>query len=175
MPVLLAIISALTVAGVWYYRMSAAKDTAGNLLDAANDVRLAARRFGYNMRNKTHPTDSVDDPRLAAAGIVLAIAAMDSELTKAEMDALIVQCQSKFNVDKTEAEEIAVFGRWLSTTTNTKDEAVRRLCKRVVAKAGQEAGPDLIEMIEKVAGPEGLADDRAADSLATVKRLLGAR
>lgn len=175
MPVLLAIISAITVAGIWYYRMNAANKGARELLDAANDVRLAARRFGYKMRNKTHPTDTVDDPRLAAAGIVLAIAGMDSELTREEMDALIDQCLSKFNVDRTEAEEIVVFGRWLANSCNTKDEAVRRLSKRVLAKAGLEAATDLIDMIEIVAGPEGLRDERAADALATVRRLFGMR
>ncbi len=174
MPVILAILSALTVAGIWYYRMQAARDAADTLLDAANDVRLAARRFGFRMRNKTHPADCVDDPRVAAAGIVLAIAAMDSDLTQAEIDTLSIQCQSKFGIEPGEAEEIITLGRWLITQCVNKDEAVRRLTRRVVEKAGPEAAPDLLEMIAKVAG-DGLADDRAQDALATIKRLFGLR
>lgn len=174
MPVLLAILSALTVAGIWYYRMQAAKDAADTLLDAANDVRLAARRFGFNMRHKSHPADNVDDPRLAAAGIVLAIAGMDSDLTEDELDALNRQCQSKFDISADEAEEIIILGRWLVGQCVNKDEAVRRLTRRVVEKAGPAAAPDLLDMISQVAG-SGLDIDRAQDALATIRRLFGIR
>jgi uncharacterized tellurite resistance protein B-like protein len=175
MPVILAILSALTVAGIWYYRMQAAKDAADVLLDAANDVRLAARRFGFSLKNKTHPADCVDDPRLAAAGIVVAIASMDSDLSQDEIDRLLVQCQSKFGVSREEAEEIVLLGRWLVGSCVNKDEAVRRLTRRVIEKAGGEAAADLLEMIDKVAGPEGLSIERAADAVATIKRLFAIR
>lgn len=175
MPVILAILSAITIAGIWYWRMQAARDAANTLFDAANDVRLAARRFGFQMRNKTHPADCVDDPRIAAAGIVLAIAGMDSEVTQAETDTLLRQCQSKFDIDAKEAEEIVLFGRWLVGQCVNKDEAVRRLARRVAEKAGAAAAPDLMEMIDKVAGPEGLELERARDAIATVRRVLGMR
>ena len=172
MPVILAVLSALAAAGFWYWRVKAANDVAAGLFDAANDVRLAARRFGYQMRNKTHPADSVDDARLAAAGVVAAAAGLSSEFNQDDMDAATVQFQSKFDINKKEAEEIVIFGKWLATQCGTKDEAVRRLSKRVFKLAGMDAGPDLIDMVQTVAKVDMAdRDSREADALTVIRRI----
>lgn len=165
------ILSAAAAIGVWYWRMKAAGDVASGIVDAANDVRLAARRFGYKQRNKTHPADSIDDARLAAAGILVAIGGMDSEFNEDNMKDAIDECRWKFDIEWSEAQEIMLFGKWIAAQCGTKDEAVRRLSKRVFKLSGMDAGPDLVEMIQKVVKSE--ADDknsRVADAIAQVRR-----
>ncbi len=114
MPVLIAIAGLLVGALIWYNRMKQAGHIAGELKDAANDVRLAARRFGFKRRSNVYPIDALDDARLAAAGIVAATAQMDSLWDQSMSDAMVQQAQSVFDVALDEAEEIVVFARWIA-------------------------------------------------------------
>ena len=103
MPFILAAIGVLIAAAVWYQRARAAKDAAGDLIGAANDARLAARRFGYRMKANVHPVELIEDPRLAAAGVAAAVAGMDGPLTREEIDQLAQECQVVFGAERAEA------------------------------------------------------------------------
>lgn len=174
MHILLGILGVLSAAMIWYWRVKQAGEAAGELTNAANDVRLAIRRFGYMRTRKTHPADCVDDARLAAAGIVAAIASMDAPLSQAEIDLLTAEAGAVFDVEPAEAVDIAAFGRWIAGQCNTPEDAVRRLTRIIRAKAGAEAGPDLIRMIEKVASADGLGlEERETDAVEAVRRGLG--
>ena len=174
MHILLGILGVLSAAMYWYWRMKSAGEAAGELTNAANDVRLAIRRFGYMRNRKTHPVDCVDDPRLAAAGIVAAIASMDAPLSQAEIDMLTAEAGAVFGTDAGEAVDITAFGRWIAGQCQTPEDAVRRLVKVIRDKAGVEAGPDLIGMVEKVATADGVSlDEREADALTVIRRGLG--
>lgn len=173
MPILIAVIGALSAALFWYYRMKAAKEAATELLDVANDVRLAARRFGYKRRTKTHPTDTVDDARLAAAGIVAAIASMSGYLEKSQIEEMTRQFKATFDTSPKDAVEITTFGRWISTQCQSNSEAVRRLSKRLYELAGPEALPDLERIIEATldADPNSKGPDEE-DAMRMVRRHL---
>lgn len=173
MPFLIALAGLISAAAFWYWRAKQAREAGGDLLDAANDARLAAKRFAYRRRTNVHPADSVDDARLAAAGIVAAIASMDGPLSEAELREMDIQARRLFNVDARDAADIVAFGRWISGQCNTPSEASRRLAKRIKALAGPEAASDLISMVEKVATADGgtIGADEAA-SIATIQRTL---
>lgn len=173
MHILLGLVGLISAAIFWYWRAKQAREAAGDLVGAANDVRLAAKRFAYHRRTNVHPADAVDDPRLAAAGIVAAIASMDGPLTQSEITEMTVEARRVFNADAAEADDITAFGRWIAGQCNTPAEASRRLAKRVNALAGASAGPDLIAMIEQVATADGgeIGDDEAA-SITTIRRTL---
>ena len=158
MPALIAIVGLLVGAIIWYNRMKQAGHIAGELKDAANDVRLAARRFGFKRRSNVPPIDALEDARLAAAGIVAATAQ---------------QAQSVFDVALDEAEEIVVFARWIADQGSNPHEAVRRMSKRLKALAGRDAMADTVQMIRGVSGRGGRALSRdAEDAIETVERVL---
>jgi uncharacterized tellurite resistance protein B-like protein len=174
MHIILGVLGVLGAVALWYWRFKAAQEAAGEVANVANDVRLAIRRFGYMRKHKTHPADCVEDPRLAAAGIAAAVAAMDAPLSQAEIDRLTAEAGSVFGVEASEAVDIAAFGRWIAGQCNTPDEAVRRLIRVVRDKAGAEAGPDLLAMVESVATADGGAlDEDEADALQAIRRGLG--
>lgn len=176
MPILIAILGAIAAASIWYWRMQQARDAADVLLNAANDVRLAARRFGFRNKLNVHPADSIQDSRLAAAGIVAAIAEMGGMLNADQTQSMTRQFQTTFNISSDEAAEIAIFGRWISGQCGSRSDAVRRLSKRLVGIAGQSALPDLIAMIEatQTATGHGMGEDEA-DAVATINRQFGVR
>jgi uncharacterized tellurite resistance protein B-like protein len=170
MPTLIALLGILAAAGFWYYRLRAARDAASDLLDVTSDVRNAARRLGFRRQANRHPADCIEDPRLAAMGVVAAIAELDGPHTRDEIDQMVVEAQVTFRVDKREADEIVAFGRWIATQCGTRAEAVRRLSKVVARLAGSEAANDLMRMAEAAATHRGPADEAVEDALDTVRR-----
>jgi hypothetical protein len=96
---------------------------------------------------------------------------MDAPLSQAEIDKLTAEAGAVFGTDPAEAVDIAAFGRWIAGQCQTPEDAVRRLTRVVRAKAGAEAGPDLIGMAEKVATADGTGlDEREADALQAIRR-----
>lgn len=170
MPVLLFILGALGAAAVWYWRVKNAREGAEHVLDMANDVRLAARRFGFRAKTNVHPARAIEDPRLAGAGVVVALAELEGPLSADQIRILTTEAQTRFNLLLGEAEEIVTFGRWIAGQCGTKDEAVRRLGKRVADLAGPSALPDLEKMIEAVAPAP--RSERGEDALAGLRRIL---
>ena len=173
MPAIITIVGLLVGALIWYNRMKQAGHVAGELKDAANDVRLAARRFGFKRRSNVHPIDALDDARLAAAGIVAATVQMDGLWEQSMRDAMVQQTQSVFDVPLDEAEEIVIFARWIADQGSNPHEAVRRMSRRLKRLAGQDVMEDTVQMIRGVSGRGGRALSRdAEEAIETVERVL---
>ena len=138
------------------------------------DVRLATRRLMQTRGNHAHAADKIDDPRLAAAGIIVAVATMDGPISQAEIARLKRTAQETFEVSDREALDILSFGRWIAGQCATNAEAVRRLSKVVLKTAGPDAGADLLRMVEEVATADGgELGDEERDALDIVRRTLG--
>ncbi len=173
MHILIGLIALIGGALFWFYRIKAARDAASDVADAANDVRLTIRRLMNQRKYNVHPADSIDDARLAASGLVVAVATMDAPLSQTEINALSEEAQQTFNVTEREALDIVSFGRWIAGECGTNDEAVRRLSRTVAKLAGSEAGPDMLRMVEAVATADGnTLEAPEQDALATVRRTL---
>ena len=171
------VLGALAILGmivfIWF-RLRDARQMGSEALDAADDLRATIRRLMYKTKHDVHPADSVDDPRLAASGIAVAVATMDGPITQAEIRALTQLSSEIFNVSEREALDIVSFGRWVAGQCTTNMEAVRRLSRIVAKRAGAEAGPDLVRMIGEVATASGteLGEDED-EALDMVRRTLG--
>lgn len=172
MPVLLALLGLISAAAIWYYRARDAHHAAGDLMEMANDVRLAARRFGFKRKVNVHPVDSIDDPRLAAAGIVAAVAGMGASIEGDDLAEMSRQFQSVFQVERGEADEIITFARWIAEQCGTRSEAVRRLSKRLASLAGGNVRQDLDRMLDAVIAVRGHPCEDQADARGTIDRYL---
>jgi uncharacterized tellurite resistance protein B-like protein len=174
MSVFLGLLVVLGVAAVWYWRVKAARDASAEVVGVGKDVRLATRRLMLKRGAHAHPADTVDDPRLAASGVIVAVATMDGPISQAEIARLKRVAQDTFDVSEREALDILSFGRWIAGQCTTNAEAVRRLSKVVLKTAGPEAGPDLLRMIQEVATADGgELGEEERDALETVRRTLG--
>ena len=171
MHILIGLLTLLGVIAVWIWRMRAAADATREIVDAAADARSALRRYGHRRRAGQHPADIVDDPRLAASGILAAVARMDGDLTAEQANALRVECRASFRVGQREADDMAAYGRWLADQSPQASELIRRLTRVIRERASQEAHEDLLRMIERIASVEGGApSDMQLDALQQVKR-----
>lgn len=173
MHIILALLAIVGGFLFWYYRILAAKEAAQDVADVAGDIRLTIRRLMNRRKYDVHPADCVDDPRLAASGLIVSVATMDAPLSQSEIDALVKAGQATFNVTEREALDIVSYGRWVAGECNNHDEAVRKLARRISKLAGPEAGPDLVRMIEEVATADGnTLGDAEQDAINVVRRTL---
>lgn len=171
MHIVTALVLLLGALALIYVRMRAANMLGDRAAD--DDIRTKTRRMMYDTTRAGHPADEVSDPRLAAAGVVVAVASMDQPIRQSEIEVLSQAAQEVFDVTEREALDIVSFGRWLADQCESQEDAVERLVAIVANEAGPEAGPDLVKMIEDVATAEGntLGEDEQI-ALAVVRAAL---
>lgn len=174
MHILLGLLAVLAAIGVWIWRARMAADTTREVIGVADDVAAAVRRYGYKRQSGRHPADLVEDARLAAAGMMAAVARMDGDLTRAQTQAIGVEARAVFRVDQSEANDIAAYGRWLAGQSQTPEDAMSRLARRLGAltQSADERG-DVIRMLERIAAVEGAVNDAQRAAIDGARRALG--
>jgi len=155
MHILLAVLAIAVGIGVWIWRAQMAARAASDLLETADDIRAAVRRFGFNRKAKSSPHDGIPDPRLAAAGILAAFANMEGGLGREEIAAIAEECRRAFGCDAEEAAQIGAYGRWLAQQSANMDETVRRIARNLQDMLTAEEKEQLFGMIERVASING--------------------
>ncbi len=131
MPFVVAALAALAAVYFFVMRARNAAEMTTELLEVADDVRAAARRFGFRRHHDVHPVESVDDPNLALATVAVSymeLRGLPTEETKAD---LLKALQRELRVDLKEAEELSVLGRWLMNECNGASPALARASKRL--------------------------------------------
>lgn len=158
MHILALLAGAIGLIAFWLYRAQAAKASAEDIVDAANSMRLAARRYGFRRRANVHPSEGIEDARLAAAGVMIAFAEMDGALSEMEIETAIDEAERRFNITRREAEEVISFGRWIASQS-PPEESARRLGRKVATLAGPEGRDDTVAMVKAVLTSDGSAID----------------
>lgn len=146
MHILLGVLGVVAAAFFFYMRSRGTIQSGRDLAEAANDVRLAARRFGFSRKANVHPVDSIDDPRIAAAGIAVAFLELDNYPTMENREAMLEKMASEFGVSRAEAEEMAVLGRWLMNECGSPDAGISRLASRLRKLTG--GGEEVVSLLQ---------------------------
>ena len=149
MHIVLAVIGIATAAYFLIIRARNAAEMTSELLDVADDVRAAARRFGFRRNKAMHPVEVIEDPNTAAATLATAyieLHGLPSEETRA---ALVVALQSKLEISKGEAEDLMVLGRWLMNECQGPQPAISRSARKLHKLVGKDIGP-MMEILDAV-------------------------
>ncbi|MCP5072929.1 MAG: hypothetical protein GY947_06490 [Rhodobacteraceae bacterium] len=125
------------------------------MLDVANDVRLAARRFGFTRNSKRHPVEDIDDPDIAVAAIACAFFELDGLPTQDQRNALIVQVATLLRTDKAGAEELTVLGHWLAAQCQGPSAAISRISRRLYKINGVSSLQSLMAIIQNALAATG--------------------
>lgn len=174
MHIVLALVGVLAAAAFWIYRIRQAADTTRVVLDAAQDVKAAARRFGFRTRANQHPTEGVDDPRVTCAALLVLVADADGGISQAEQHAILQQLQSVFQLSIQDAEELYLFAKWLANQSSNPDDMTRRVIKRTVTLGGRDTIADMISMVSKVGEADtGALTDDTFQVIEKLKQLKG--
>ncbi|MCB1337198.1 MAG: hypothetical protein KDK10_07005 [Maritimibacter sp.] len=151
MPIVLALLGILTAAAFWIYRIRGAAQAAEELADVANDVRLAARRFGFKRRSGQNAIDSIDEPQVAVAAIAVAFLELDELPTRDQQIALGRGLQHELRVSLGDAEELMILGRWLMKECGSAEQAVTRLGRRLYKLDPKASFQPLMGVVKEVA------------------------
>lgn len=171
MPVILAIVGAATAVIFFMLRARGAAHAAGNLMDMANDVRLAARRFGFRRRADLHPAEAIEDPRVAIAGIASAFLELDDLPTSDQRSALTRSMATTLDLPRQDADELTILGRWMANECGAPDAAVARLSRKLVRLSGQDGFTPLLSILNATLTASSTAiNSRQKGALDDVKR-----
>lgn len=162
---------AAVVGGIvfWIWRMKTTASAAKEVIEVADDVRAAVRRFGYRRSADKNPLETVDDPRLAAVGVLASVAKMDGDYTREQMTAIQEECARVFAASNKDAEQIAAYGRWLAQQSDNPEEVIRRLTGCLSKSLGPAERQEFLGMVERVSAVEG---GGASDAQILVQRRL---
>ncbi|MDA8586338.1 hypothetical protein N9L47_08725 [Rhodobacteraceae bacterium] len=157
------------IAGLYFFVMRAknAAEMTHELLDVADDVRAAARRFGFRRNKAGHPVDAIEDANTAAATVATAymeLHGLPSEDMRAD---LIKSLQTELQVEKKDGEELLILGRWLMNECNGPSPAITRAARQLYKLTSGDIGP-LMEILKSVSADP--LSDQQRDALDEIRR-----
>ncbi|MFN0113892.1 MAG: hypothetical protein ACKVPY_04365 [Paracoccaceae bacterium] len=173
MPYIIALLGMVGGAIFWIWRMRMAAEMTHELAGVASDVMAAARRLGFRRRLNLHPVESVDDPKLAMAGLGIAFLELGGLPTKEQQDGLLRSLQTRLGQTLTAAEEAVILGRWLVSECGGAAPAVDRLARRLVKLDRPGSLEPLMNVLNDivVAGRDSKVSDRQREALGDIARL----
>ncbi|MCF2904320.1 hypothetical protein L0666_04925 [Octadecabacter sp. CECT 8868] len=172
MPFIIALLGIVGAAYFWAQRARNARDVVGDVADMANDVRLAARRFGFSRKLNVHPVESIEDPRLAIASIATAFIELDDLPTAEQRQLLTVQIRSVLRANAEETEEMEVLGRWFMTECGGAEPAIARISRKLYKLGGAEQMDPLMTVLK---GSVTSLSDRQREALEDITRAMRVR
>jgi len=173
MPFIIALVGIIITAYIWANRASRARDVAGDVMDMANDVRLAARRFGFRRQTNIHPVESIENPRLAVAAIATSFIELDDLPTTELRQRLTIQLRSKLRADPEEAQEMEVLGRWFMTECGGAEPAIARISRKLYKLDGPQQLEPLMDILKGTVTGDLSAKQR--DALEDIQRAMRLR
>lgn len=171
MPFLIALLGIVGAAYFWAQRARNTRDVVGDVADMANDVRLAARRFGFSRKMNVHPVESIDDSRLAIAAIATSFIELDDLPTAEQRQLLTIQLRSHLRAGA--AEEMEVLGRWFMAECGGAEPAIARLSRKLYKIGGAPQKEPLMAVLK--ASVKAPLSARQQDALADITRAMRVR
>ncbi len=166
---LLAIPIALIGAFIWLYRIHTAGLEDDGSVNGPDDVRIAAVRLGYMGSSGIHPIECIEDERIAAAGIVLAVAERDGAVSKQEIMVATSALAGAFELEDEEAEMLATLAHWIAAQCTPASASALRLSQRLRSLSGTRLAAKVIEMAREAATAEtGRINPEVAEKLEVV-------
>lgn len=150
MPFIIAIIGIIVAGYFWAQRARDMAEIAETVAEVPGDIKAAARRFGFKRRTNVHPVESVDDPKLAIAGIANSFFELGALPTEEQRRMLMLQVRSVLGVSYDEAEELLVLGRWLASESGGPEAGILRLSRRLNKIAGVDGFQNLMELLKNL-------------------------
>lgn len=169
------ILAVLGAAGVVLWRLYMATEAARGLADAANNAHGFFRRLGWRRKFAKSNLDLVQDPREAAAAMMVALAQSDGAMTERERRVILSAMVQRLGTSGQQTEELLAHGRWLVRDVGEAGNCFSKLAPPVKRTCSREQIGELLEMLEDVATAEGPPGGVEAAALKQLRTALGRR
>lgn len=170
MHIVIAVLGAIAAVYFFIIRARNAAEMTNEIVDAANDVRLAARRFGFRTFKNRHPVEGIEDPNIAIATIANAFLELEGLPSREQQNALLRQMQTELRLSLTDAEELLVLGRWMQGQCGGASPAISRAARKLHKLQGAAALTPLMPILKEsvLAASQGLSE-RQKEALQDIK------
>ena len=159
MHIVFAILTVLTAVAVWSWRLRMARRGLDELGQAAKTVANAPRRLAFKWRAGRGGVELIEDPREAAAIMMMMVAlGRGAPLSARQADMIEAEIRTHFSFSVQEAEELAAHAAWVAGSQLPGEEQMRRL-SRLVVNAPQLSPKEVVDldtMLVAVSEAEGL-------------------
>ncbi len=159
MHILLGLIAILATIGFWVWRLQMAKRGLDVAVDVAKTVANAPRRLAFKYKSGKGGLDLIDDPREAAAIMMMQVAlARGSPLTPLQGDIIEAEIREHFQYTPGDAEDLAAHASWVCQSCPPAQETMRRLGNLIInaSQLGPKEVVDLDAMLVAVSEAEGV-------------------
>ena len=170
MHILLGILGFIGGLGMLLWRIKMASDAAKDIAETAQGAKNYFRRRRWEKRATADPIKDMEDPREAAATMMVALASYDKAISEREEHTIIEEIKTNFQADDNLAAELLAHGRWLSKDVGDLNSFLSRLMPPIMRHLGPREKHDLLKMLENVANANGEASDLDKDAIQFVKR-----
>lgn len=158
MQIIAALIGILAVISIWYWRLQQASRGARHVADAARTAANMPRRLAFKYKSGKGGLALIDDPREAAAIMMMEVALARGPLTEAQNQAMIEEMKRHFNFSQTDAEELIAHAGWVNRDAPASHVVMEKMSALVLRTSG--IGPrqivDLDSMLVLVSEANGL-------------------
>lgn len=172
MHILLAIVGAIGAIGVLLWRMQMAANATRDIVETAQDAGRFFRSWRWRKKANANPLDLIEDPREAAAAMMVAAAQYDGSLSAREEAAIMAEMRYHFEADEKTARDLLARGRWLAKDASDLGQTFHRASAAVRKRCTPKELNDLVTMLREVAKADGAPSDvvkveidRLADSI----------
>lgn len=171
MHIILGVLGIAAAVYFFFLRARNAADVAHDVAGMANDVRLAARRFGFKRRTNVHPVETIEEPNLAIAAIATAFVEMDDLPTKEQRDALNASLQAQLGMDGQTAQEATILGHWFVSECHGPETAVPRLSRKLFKLDGKNGFEPLLGVVNAaISAGSGELNEKQRDALDDIRK-----
>ena len=171
MPFIMALLAIAAGGYFWMNRARNAAHMASDLADMAQDVLGAARRFGFRRQANVHPVDSLEDDKVAIAGLGIGYLELGGLPRAEQHEALLRSLQVNLGQSHAQAEEAVILGRWLVTECGGPAAGMDRLGRRLWKLAGASGFQPMMAVLKDVADHSGVATSaKQKEALETLAR-----
>ena len=154
MAIVALLAAAFAVALGVLLRMQSAAHAVRDIADTASSAHGLFRGWAWRRKFAKNPLDLVEDPREAAAAMMVMIAQSDGAVTERERVAILSGMVNTFGASAEQAEQMLAHGRWLARDVTLPDEGFRRLIPLLKSKLAAPERRQLIELLNTVAAAE---------------------
>lgn len=148
MHIVVMVLGALGVAAFWWYRMQYLGKAANDVVDQVGNVRGKLRRGKMLKKAAVAPVAAIDDPVVAAATVMMAIAAEDvpvSDALEARIRAAIEPIAAPAKID-----EAVIYAKWASDQVADVRTVIDQTAGFLVGKLDEAEKEQLVAMVQSV-------------------------
>lgn len=179
MPTLIAIVTLLAALATWWFRLKRIGTAARDVGRMAGRVKNAPRKFAFMRRAATLGLKAVNDPREAAAILMVLVAGGYGErpIGARQETAILAELRSGLDLSVEHADDLLTHARWMLRDVDVPTGVAARMA-RVVLEAPAIRAKELVDldtMLIAVSEAEGLPSEQQLRLLQVYRDKAGLR